>query len=357
MADNESGQEKTHEPTEKRKKESRDKGQVPRSREVTATFGLVVGAASVILCAEYMAVRVYAVFTSCMNHITEPDMGRPEAISLGGEVTLALAGIVALPLAINWVGAALVGGIQGRGAISKEPFKLDWSRVNPLKGLKKRFFSSQPFVELAKGLLKLLLIGWLVVRELDVLVESLPSLMYREPAAAFFALQDVAMLLLQKAVPVAVIIAVLDYAYQWYQNHEQLMMTREEVKEEHKQSDGDPHMKQARKQRAREIANAQTIQKVKQADVIITNPTHYAVALRYRKSEAPAPVVVAMGVDAMAQRIKAEGQRNDVPRIENRLLARALYANGTVGQMIPEDLYGAVAQVLAVIWKKRRPTM
>ena len=112
-------------------------------------------------------------------------------------------------------------------------------------------------------------------------------------------------------------------------------------------------MKAARRQLQREIAMAQTLRNVPKADVIITNPTHYAVALRYRKDEAPAPVVVAKGVDHLALKIRVEAQRHDIPQIENRPLARALHANGTEGQMIPEDLYGAVARVLAVVWKRK----
>ena len=133
-----------------------------------------------------------------------------------------------------------------------------------------------------------------------------------------------------------------------------MMMSREDLKEEQKQSEGDPYMKQARKQRQREIALGQMLQNVPKADVVITNPTHYAVALRYRKNEAPAPVVVARGVDHLAMRIKTEAIRSDVPQIENRQLARALYATSKVGHMIPEDLYAAVARVLAVIWRRRR---
>jgi len=178
--------------------------------------------------------------------------------------------------------------------------------------------------------------------------------MSRDTAGILMALQDMAMLVLSRALPVAVILAVLDYSYQWYQNHEQMMMTLQEVKEEHKANEGDPKMKQARRNRARQIAMAQMAQSTARADVVITNPTHFAVALRYRKDEAPAPVVVARGMDAVAQKIKLEARRRDIPTIENRPLARALYASAKVGQMIPESLYGAVARVLAVLWKRRK---
>jgi flagellar biosynthetic protein FlhB len=130
-------------------------------------------------------------------------------------------------------------------------------------------------------------------------------------------------------------------------------MTREEIKEETKTMEGDPHAKAARKRRQQEIAYAQTIQKVQEADVVITNPDHYAVALRYRREEGTAPVVLAKGVDELAQRIKAEARKHDVPQVENRPLARRLFRTVKAGHAIPEDLYGVVARILAVIWKRQ----
>jgi len=146
----------------------------------------------------------------------------------------------------------------------------------------------------------------------------------------------------------------LDYLYQIYQNSEKMKMTRQEVKDENKNTEGDPHLKAARKKRAQEIAFARTIQNVKKADVVITNPDHYAVALRYRRDESTAPIVVAKGIDRLAQAIKAEAARHDIPQVENRPLARSLHARVKEGKMIPEDLYQAVATILAVLWSRRR---
>ena len=133
-----------------------------------------------------------------------------------------------------------------------------------------------------------------------------------------------------------------------------MMMSYQQLKDESKEMEGDPHMKAARKARARQIAFGQTLREVQKADLILTNPTHYAVALRYRAEEASAPTVVAKGVDHMALKIIAEAARHDIPRVENRPLARALYAVAKEGRMIPEEMYGPVAKVLAVILKRRR---
>ena len=153
--------------------------------------------------------------------------------------------------------------------------------------------------------------------------------------------------------PLGIGLGVSDYAYSWWRNNEQLKRTDQELKDDLKQSDGDPHVKAARRRRAREIAASQGIRLVKDADVVVTNPTHYAIALRYRRGEDDAPIVLAKGVDHLAAKIRAEADRHGVPRIENRLLARGLYAMVDVGMRIPEEYYAAVAQVLAMVYNKR----
>jgi flagellar biosynthetic protein FlhB len=353
MAENENGQEKTQEPTEKKRKESRDKGQVPRSREVSAAAGLFVSALALILSTDHMFAGLYDMFLYCYGQMYFGDATFSHMANIGGHVMLQTAWILSIPLGVVFVGGVVVNGIQGRGAI-KTKWEIEWKRLDPLAGFKKMFLSSTPLVELAKGVGKLGIIGWLVWVGAEEAVADLPSLMSRDPAGILMALQDMAMIVLTRALPVAVILAVLDYVYQWYQNHEQMMMTQQEVKEEHKANEGDPKMKQARRNRARQISMAQMAHSTAKADVVITNPTHFAVALRYRKEEAMAPMVVAKGVDAVAQKIKLEARRRDIPTIENRTLARALYATTKVGQMIPESMYGAVARILAVIWKRRK---
>jgi len=265
-----------------------------------------------------------------------------------------LFGILALPLFLLWLSAGLISGIQGQGVIPKEPLKFDLEKLNPLPGFQKLFMSSTPLVELAKGLLKLGLIGWLVWSAVEEQLGLLPELSHVTVWEVLEVHGQMAMLVVVRALPVALLIAILDYSYQWYQLHEKMMMTREEVKEEHKDMEGDPHVRAARRARAREIANVKAVRDVHRADVVVTNPTHYAVALRYDVGEAPAPIVIARGVDHVALKIKQEARRHDIPVIENRPLARALYAESKTGQMIPENLYAAVAQVLAVILRRRR---
>ena len=202
-------------------------------------------------------------------------------------------------------------------------------------------------------MIKIGLIGWMVISALEDQVGLLPEMTYMSIEGLLDVHYEMAMMVVARALPVALILSVLDYTYQWFQMHEKMMMTQQEVKEEQKDTEGDPHVRAARRQRAREIASVKAVGEVRRADVVVTNPTHYAIALRYRTNEAPAPIVLCKGVDHLAMKIKAEARVHDVPTIENRQLARALYAAAKIGEMIPEDLYGAVAQVIAVIMARR----
>jgi flagellar biosynthetic protein FlhB len=182
---------------------------------------------------------------------------------------------------------------------------------------------------------------------------GLPLLVYGSVGGVLSAQKQLAMLIISRVIGFALIVAVFDFVYQWYQLEQKMMMSPQEMKDEHKESEGDPLLRAKRRQRQREIAFAQNLRDVQTADVIVTNPTHYAIALRYRKGEAPAPRVVCKGLDHLAERMKAEARRHDIPQVENRLVARALYAQCKVGEMIPEKLYAAVAQVLALIYRRR----
>jgi len=352
MADD--AQERTHEPTDKRRQKFREKGEVPRSREVTSTFGLAVAALVLVVTIQAMCQGIREVFSVCFRSMTEGDLDLMAVSHLMGIVSTSLFTILALPLGLLWLAALFIGGIQGRGTIPKEPIKFDLEKLNPLPGFQRLFMSSTPLVELGKGLLKLGLIGWLVWTAVEDQLGLLPELTHVSIWELLQVHGQLALMVALRAMPVALVISVLDYAFQWYQLHEKMMMTREEVKEEHKDMEGDPHVRAARRARAREIASVKAVRDVHRADVVVTNPTHYAVALRYQVDEAPAPVVIARGVDHLALKIKQEARRHDIPVIENRALARALYAESKQGKMIPENLYAAVAQVLAVILRRRQ---
>jgi flagellar biosynthetic protein FlhB len=251
-----------------------------------------------------------------------------------------------------WVAVVVVALIQTRFIIPKEPIKFNWETLNPIDGVKKKFFSAQPLVELVKGLLKLILLGWLVWMGIGEEVAKLPALISASPTEQISKVTELAMIIFIRAMIVGVFVFLIDYSYSWYQIQNQMMMTHQEVKDEMKQTEGDPLFKSRRRQRQYDIAMG-TLKQVPDADLILTNPTHFAVAIRYRRDEQEAPVVLAKGVDFMAFRIRDIAKENNIIVMENPPLARALYFKSTAGQMIPPEFYAAVAEILAIVYRRR----
>jgi len=349
-----SDEEKNLDPTEQKKKEFREQGKIPRSQEILGAVGLLVGFGSLLMYSRTMAHEFQSLSLSFWQWSEVSAQEEILGAEVGRRVLRSLVAILGVPLAAMWTAALVVGLIQSRFIIPKEPLKFDLNRINPLENAKQKFFSSTPLVELAKGLTKIFVIGGAVWMAAWPRVKGLPALTYASANQIPEVMWEFALLVLIQAMPIAIVIAIADYSYQAWKLHEEMKMSRQDMKEEHKKSEGDPHFKAARRQRQIEISRrASAIKAVPQADVIITNPTHFSIAVRYRSEEAPAPVVLARGVDHLALQMQAEARRHDIPRIENRLLARALYAQCREGQMIPEDLYGAVAEVLAIIYRRR----
>jgi flagellar biosynthetic protein FlhB len=349
MADD-SGQEKTFDPTEQKKRQFREEGKLPKSQEITGTVGLIVGFGSVLLYSTVIASELQILARKSWTVDDTPNVAQQFAWSMGTLVT-----VLSVPLAAMWVGSALVGLVQSRDIIPKDPIKLDWDRVNPISQFKEKFLSPTPFVELAKGLLKIGLVGAVVWWGVRSHMPMMFALIHQEPIVLLHSLREFAWVVVLRALPVAIAISILDYSYQVYQTNKKMMMTKEEIKQDQKNAEGDPYFKAARRRRQIEISrSAQSVQKVTEADAIIVNPTHYTVALRYRRDEAPAPIVIAKGLDQIALKMQIEARRHDIPRVENRQLARALYAQVDEGQMIPEDLYAAVAEILALIYQRKK---
>jgi flagellar biosynthesis protein FlhB len=353
MAEEEGAQDKSLEPSEKKRRDFRNRGEVPKSAELASALGICTGVGVFFLSLNLMLEGFSAIFHGCFDLIAVPDVDGFDYEELLGVVVPHMGRMIFVPLGALWFLSLILGLIQSQGATPEDPIKLDWSRVDPLANGKRLYFSSQPFMEGFKGISKLFVLLWLCLTALKPHLQGLPVLVYGNPAAIFSQLQDLAGVVLSRVIPFALLIGILDFAYQWYRLEQKMMMSPQEMKDEQRDSDGDPHVRAHRRRRQREIAFGQSLQDIRHADVIVTNPTHYAVALRYNKAEAPAPVVVCKGVDHLAERIKAEARRHDVPTVENRAVARALYAQCKVGEMIPETLYSAVATVLAMIFRRR----
>jgi len=348
----ESFEEKTQEATPRRRKDAAEKGQVARSQEVTTAFLLLAGGAVISTGGGPLVSAVVDLFTGSVASFTAPAVG-PEAAAgfVTSAVSTALAGVVPVLLILSGTALA-VSAVQARGVLTLEPLKPQWERLDPIKKAQ-QIWGMQAIAELVKSFLRMAVIGlavWIATRpllgELPVLLDGAPYGLVdvvRRYVGRIFLFSGLAYLVL----------AGLDYGYQLWQHERRLRMTREEVKKEMKDAEGDQVVKIRRRTMARQLAHRRMMLSVSEADVVVTNPTHIAVALQYDPETAHAPIVLAMGERLVAQRIKEIARESDVPLVENKPLARALFATGKVGWPIPVELFVAVAEVLAFVYRMR----
>ena len=351
MAD-ESFQEKTEAPSQRKRDQAREKGQVARSVELSTAFGLLAAAVVVKVSAPGLARMAAGIFTASMLRAGSAAASGGTAVAwvqaVGWQVIMATAGPMIALAAV----AAAIGAIQARGTLTTEPLTPDWSRIAPQKNLG-RIVSARALVELLKSLAKLGVVGAAVYASLHRAWPEIVSLAQQSPVALLMVMHRYTVRLLATAGLAFLAIAAADYAWQLWTFEKQLRMTKEEVKQEMKESEGDPLLKQRIRSAGRALARKRMFHAVPTADVVVTNPTHIAVALKYDALRSAAPVVVAMGERKVAERIKAMAHAAGVPVIENRPLARALNATARLGQPIPVELYVAVAEVLAFVMRQR----
>ena len=351
MADEQDPSEKTEDPTAKKLKDARGKGQVPKSKELNTW--LIMGASTLIVM-----VLGSVIASSIANdlsvfiiqpHAIDPDFMnlRRVLVDLLKDVGWALS-LAALLLVITAGGAGLV---QHGPVFSFESIKPDLSKISLIKGFKRQF-SLKQFVEFLKGILKMVLVGAIGFMVVAPNFDTLPLLIQVEPATAFNELFTLAALLMGGVLGAAAVLAAADLMYQRYEFTKQQRMSRRDIKDEFKQAEGDPMVKARLRSIRMEKARQRMMAAVPLADVVVTNPTHFAVALKYDEAEMEAPVVVAKGADFVAQRIRKIAQENDVPIVENPPLARALFTVD-IDHPIPEASFKAVAQVISYVWRLR----
>jgi flagellar biosynthetic protein FlhB len=314
---------------------------------------LLVAAAGVIqLGGTGLARALTVIFDQSTRSTTALPVGIEGATAMlrgvGWQVLAALAPIV---LGVSGLATA-AAALQARGTLTMRPLRPDWGRLSPQKNLG-RIFGIRSVAELAKAILKLVLIGFVVYQALRRSWPEIISLGQKSPFALLVVVRQTAVRLFGTAGLAFLGIALADYLFQVWQHEKQLKMSLEEIKKENKESEGDPMVKARRRSQGRALARRQMMSAVPTADVVVTNPTHIAVALKYDPLLAQAPIVVALGQRKVAQRIKALAYESGVPVIENKPLARALLATARVGLPIPVELYVAVAEVLAFIYRRR----
>jgi len=344
--------EKTEQATPKKQQEARDDGRIPRSPELGTAALLLAGAFTINTIMPTISSRVLELFGSGLKSIAQMRNGEGAAVMLLQNTGREVLGVVALlGSAVAATGLA-VAAVQARGVISMKPLGPNWDRLNPITNAG-QMLGWQQVANLAKAFMKIGIVGWAVWRSLSAAWPEFTELSSRDPMSLLETTRTYSVKLMVSAGLAYLVLAVADYVFQLWQHSKQMMMSKEEVRQESKQSDGDQQMKGRMRAAARGRIRRQMFKDVPKADVVIVNPTHVAIALQYDPFKAPAPFVLAMGQRKIAERIKQIAYENDVPVIENKPLAWALLGSAQVGAMIPAELYAAVAEVLAFIIRQR----
>ena len=350
MAENEDGQEKSEQATPKRQEEARKKGQVPRSREMTTMAMLLMAALCMSLMGGHMIERLGAVLQLGLQVERAKVFDTFALIEILGQAVFQ-GFLLIFPFLLVMLVTALIAPVAlGGWSFSAEALSFKAEKLNPLKRLK-RIFAARGIVELVKALAKFLLIGSIGA---GLLWHFLPELMGLGREAVEHGLAHAGSILSTSFVVLSaslLLIAAIDVPFQLWDHAKNLKMTRQEVRDEHKDTDGKPEVKSRLRAMQREVAQRRMMEEIPKADVIITNPTHYAVALRYDTENMSAPVVVAKGVELIASQIRTVAVANNVPLFEAPPLARALYYSAEINQEIPAGLYLAVAQILAYLFQ------
>jgi flagellar biosynthetic protein FlhB len=344
--------EKTEKATPKKRRDERKKGHVFMSKDAVSVATLI---SSVLMLRITFGTIVNEIATFMRYCIT---LAKNNAMTeIPKELVMQSAMLIARTagplLAVTVFVTIVVTMAQTRMLISFELIKPKFDKLNPINGFK-NLFSLKSIVEVLKNILKIAILMVIVYLSLRELMNVAERYLYADIFGACSHLLQSTFSMLLKVILGFVVLAAADFMYQWWDFERQMKMTKQEVKEEYKQTEGDPQIKGRIKQMQRQMAQSRMMQNVPGADVVVRNPTHVAVALRYHPGEDAAPVVLAKGLDYLARKIVEVAEANDVVTIENKPLARALYAEAEVEQMIPPDLYEAVADVMVYLYKMDR---
>lgn len=350
------GGEKTEPATEKKLSDARKEGQVAKSREIANCMGLM----SLFLILKFyvgtMGNRFLEMFQGVYRNIPQAlnfaggDMPQAEMRIFFNQILTNVLLIILPILLISFVVAFVCDVAQVKWKVTGKPLQPKLSKLNPIKGMKK-IFSVNALVELLKAILK---IGLILYVTYSFLGDKVTLLFYLYDMPLMQALSLAAETVTDLGIRIAavyMVIALADYIYQKYKFSQDMRMTKQEVKDEYKQAEGDPQIKGKIRQKMQEASRRRMMQNLPQADVVITNPTHFAVAIKYDPDVADAPLVLTKGSDHLAAKIKEVARENHIEIVENKPLARMLYANVEVGQMVPPELYQAVAEVLAFVYQ------
>ena len=355
MAEEQTGQERTEQPTERRLQEARKKGQVPRSKELNTMLSLLLASISLLVFGGYISQNLMQISVEGFSISRELAFDAAQLpfqfMYMASQALLALSPFMAIMLVSVFAGPLLMGG----WSFSLESISFKLEKLDPIKGLA-RIFSLKSLVELAKALAKFVLLLGAAILVFFSIDQQLLSLSSMTPKAAGLEAATILVQVLLILSATMILIVALDVPFELWNHSKQLRMTKQEIKDEMKETDGNPQVKQRIRTLQRQLAEGRMMEDVKTADVVITNPTHYAVALQYLDRPGSAPKVVAKGKDLTALRIRSIAADCDIPIFEAPPLARALYRSTEIGYEIPHVLYMAVARVLAYVFQLKSAT-
>ncbi len=346
--------EKTEKATPKKRQDSRKKGQVLKSQDVTSAIVLLCVFLFLFFAAGFMKDRFFQFFLQSFSvYVPISVLDEDSVMVIYADVLIEMAFIL-LPIMVTAAIAAIAGNLFQFGLLfTAEPLKFDLKKIDPIKGLK-RIFSIRAIVELLKSILKISFIGSVTVMIIWVNLDKVLGLAFKSPWITLVTVAKLAVMMGIAASFTLLFISILDFLYQKFDYEKNLKMSKQDIKDEHKNSEGDPLIKSRIKQLQREMSMRRMMQEVPNADVVITNPTHYAIAIKYDDGNMDAPIVVAKGVDFVAQKIKLIANEHNIVMVENRPLARALYADVEIGNHVPEQFFKAIAEILAYVYRIQR---
>ena len=344
----ESGQERTEDATDKRRKDFREKGQVAQSKEVGTAALLTASLFLWVFYAHPFWLELEQMYSYLFRMLSHFEATSLSVMDLAWDLGLLLGKLLWPIFLLTLVVGFLASFAQVGPLFSTKVFQPDINKFNPITGMAK-FVSKRSAVELLKSLAKISLIAFVAYKTVAAEFDGALSLTLLDVRQSLIFLAQVAFLVFAKSCGIIIVLAIIDYAFVKYEMEEKMKMTKQEIKEEHKDVEGNPQLKARVRSMQAQMARKRMMSEVPKADVIVTNPTHLSIALAYRRDEMDAPQIVAKGADHMAFRIREIAREHNVPMVENKPVARGLYQY-EVGDQVPEDMFTAIAEILAYVY-------
>lgn len=350
--------EKTEEATPKRKQKERDKGHIAKSQDFTASLMLTVGVGLIFAMGNKILDKLSTMLSITLSNLKPSNISENDAIGILAPFFNYYVDITLMFFALLAIAAVVILRFQTGALFAREALKPNFKKLSPASALKNlidklNIFKPKQMVELSKSIIKTIIVAAVGFNVIMKRRDDLFGLIGADPATGFAVIGDVILELLISLCVLLIIIGIIDRWYQTWEYNKSIKMTKQEVKDEWKNIEGDPKIKGKIRSFQMKIMQQKMMAKVKEADVVVVNPTHFAVALMYKPDKVPAPVVVAKGVDFVAFKIREIAKNNGVPIVENKPLARSLYKLVEVDQIIPQELYTAVAEILHFVYSQK----